>query len=56
MKSFLRIFNSLFRINTQSLQSRLDLYVASKHPTSVADIDRILKEYDIMVNKGGLYS
>jgi hypothetical protein len=56
MKTFLRLFNKLFNINSQVLQSRLDLYVASKHPTSVADVDRILKEYNSFVMKGDLYS
>jgi hypothetical protein len=54
--SFLRAFNKLFSINKQALQSRIDLYIASKSPTSHADIERILKEYERLVNKGGLYS
>ena len=56
MKTFLKFFNTLFSINSSWLQSRLDVYVASKRPTSVADVDRILKEYDLLVTKGGLYS
>jgi len=56
MKTFLKFFNTLFSINSSALQSRIDLYVASKRPTSISDIERILKEYDRFVNKGGLYS
>lgn len=55
MKTFLKLFNKLFSINKQALQSRIDLYVASKHPTSIADVDRILKEYNHIVSKSGLY-
>jgi 16S rRNA G1207 methylase RsmC len=56
MKTFLRLFNKLFTINSQAVQSRIDLYVAAKRPTSVADVDRILQEYQRFVTKGGMYS
>ena len=56
MKTFLRLFNKLFTINSQALQSRIDLYVAAQRPTSVADVDRILQEYQRFVTKGGMYS
>jgi len=55
MKTFLRLFNKVFRINASNVQSRIDLYVASKRPTTIADVERILKEYDRFVSKGGLY-
>jgi len=56
MKTFLRLFNKLFSINSEVLQSRLDLYVASKRPTSPADVERILKEYERFLMKGSFYS
>ena len=56
MKTFLRLFNKLFNINKQAMQSRLDLYVLSHNPTDVADVDRILEEYSRMITKGGMYS
>ena len=56
MKTFLHIFNKFFNFNSQILQSRLDLYVASKRPSSVADVDRILQDYQRLVAKGGMYS
>jgi hypothetical protein len=56
MKTFLRIFNKFFTFNSKILQSRLDLYVASKRPSSVADVDRIIQDYQRLVTKGGMYS
>ena len=55
MKTFLKTINALFNFNKCALQARMDLYVASKQPNSVSDVERILKEYDRYVSKGGLY-
>ena len=56
MKTFLRLLNKLFNINSEILQSRLELYVASKRPSSIADVDRIIEDYQRLVTKGGMYS
>jgi hypothetical protein len=56
MQTFLKLFNKFLSINKQALQSRMDLYVNSKNPSSPADLERILKEYDQFVSKGGMYS
>ena len=56
MKTILSLVNNLFNIKNEALQSQLDLYVASKCPTSPADVERILKEYERYVMKGAFYS
>jgi hypothetical protein len=56
MKTFLSLLNKLLNINSEILQSRLDLYVASKRPTSSTDVERILKEYERCTMKSAFYS
>jgi len=52
----LKTFFRFFRFNQDTLQARMELYIQSKRPTSVADVDRIMNEYHRYIQRGGMYS
>jgi hypothetical protein len=56
MQTILKTFSKLFSVSQDASQVRLNLFVQSMNPKSSADVDRIICEYDRMVNKGGMYS
>jgi hypothetical protein len=56
MKTFLKSLNKLLFAGQDASQARMELFVQSMNPTSAADVERIIGEYDRIVNKGGMYS
>ena len=56
MKTFLKSLNKLLFAGQDASQARMELFVQSMNPTSAADVERIIAEYDRIVNKGGMYS
>ena len=56
MKTFLKSLSKLLFVSQDASQARLELFVKSMNPTSTADVERIIGEYDRVVNKGGMYS
>jgi hypothetical protein len=46
MKQFLQGILSVFSAKNSIYQSRLDSYVASKRPSSTAEVERLIKEFE----------
>lgn len=43
-------------LNNDTLQSRMELYIAANNPKDVSDVERIMQEFNRCVQRGGMYS
>lgn len=50
---FTKIIAWFTQLSTQNYQSRLDQYIESRRPTSIAEVEHLERQYS-KINRGGL--